>query len=336
MVAAVLSKGFLEFHHVTPYASGGSPTADNIELRCRAHNGYEAEIDFGTQIPSIVREPTSDPFGFRQGSRLVRLGCRSGSNSVRTEYERGRDAVPRKTCAARRVPMRPVVAMVILGLVLGSFPALSAAQPVWIDVEGAEGSRLRAAVLRPQGEGPFPLVLWLHASPGLDDDQLRWASDIATAGYVAMAGCYFGKGSLTVSGRDPCPDAHPINGEKQQAIKNVLALVAAGKALTGVRRDRVGLVGVSWGGNVAVLAASGAAEVQAVVSFAGSLNRPASPNDGSALGAVERLSAPLLIIQGGRDETVPPHVARQYEEAARAARKISRRTTLRMRGMSSF
>jgi len=40
-------QGFLEFHHVTPYGAGGEPTADNIRLRCRAHNGYEAELYFG-------------------------------------------------------------------------------------------------------------------------------------------------------------------------------------------------------------------------------------------------------------------------------------------------
>jgi len=38
---------FLEFHHVVPYAAGGQPTVDNIQLRCRAHNGYEAEQFYG-------------------------------------------------------------------------------------------------------------------------------------------------------------------------------------------------------------------------------------------------------------------------------------------------
>lgn len=36
--------GFVEFHHVRPYARGGTATAANIELRCRTHNQYEAEI----------------------------------------------------------------------------------------------------------------------------------------------------------------------------------------------------------------------------------------------------------------------------------------------------
>ena len=37
----------LEFHHVVPYARGGRATADNIQLRCRAHNGYEVDLFFG-------------------------------------------------------------------------------------------------------------------------------------------------------------------------------------------------------------------------------------------------------------------------------------------------
>ena len=36
-------RGFLEFHHVVLYAEGGATVAENLELRCRAHNIYEAE-----------------------------------------------------------------------------------------------------------------------------------------------------------------------------------------------------------------------------------------------------------------------------------------------------
>jgi hypothetical protein len=38
---------FLEFHHLLPYAREGSRTVDNIALRCRRHNQYEGELDFG-------------------------------------------------------------------------------------------------------------------------------------------------------------------------------------------------------------------------------------------------------------------------------------------------
>jgi len=38
--------GLLEFHHVMPHADGGPATVSNIELRCRAHNQFEAERSF--------------------------------------------------------------------------------------------------------------------------------------------------------------------------------------------------------------------------------------------------------------------------------------------------
>ena len=40
-------RGFLELHHLHPYADGGSSaSAANIELRCRAHNAYEGTLSF--------------------------------------------------------------------------------------------------------------------------------------------------------------------------------------------------------------------------------------------------------------------------------------------------
>jgi hypothetical protein len=40
-------RAFLEFHHVRPYAVGGEATVDNVQLRCRRHNHYEATAYFG-------------------------------------------------------------------------------------------------------------------------------------------------------------------------------------------------------------------------------------------------------------------------------------------------
>ena len=40
---------FLEYHHVVPFAAGGETSAANLELRCRAHNQYEASVHFRTQ-----------------------------------------------------------------------------------------------------------------------------------------------------------------------------------------------------------------------------------------------------------------------------------------------
>lgn len=40
-------RAFVEFHHVRPFAVGGAPTADNIQLRCRRHNAHESRAFFG-------------------------------------------------------------------------------------------------------------------------------------------------------------------------------------------------------------------------------------------------------------------------------------------------
>jgi 5-methylcytosine-specific restriction endonuclease McrA len=37
----------VEFHHKHPFAKGGRHDADNVELRCAAHNQYQADLDFG-------------------------------------------------------------------------------------------------------------------------------------------------------------------------------------------------------------------------------------------------------------------------------------------------
>jgi hypothetical protein len=47
---------FLEFHHILPYAKGGLATVENISLRCRRHNQYEAKLVFGPHGTSEVRE----------------------------------------------------------------------------------------------------------------------------------------------------------------------------------------------------------------------------------------------------------------------------------------
>jgi len=42
--------GVLEFHHVVPFSEGGLSDASNIELRCRAHNLYEADLFLGSEM----------------------------------------------------------------------------------------------------------------------------------------------------------------------------------------------------------------------------------------------------------------------------------------------
>jgi hypothetical protein len=76
----------LEFHHVVAFAKGGTATGENIELRCRAHNLYEAERDFPDRPRSLLAREA--PEGY----------CVRNANSVRTESE--------KTCNEARAAER--------------------------------------------------------------------------------------------------------------------------------------------------------------------------------------------------------------------------------------
>ena len=60
---------FLEFHHVVPYGAGGDATPDNIQLRCRAHNRYEATLYFGGADPPVAPRNAVGS-AMRRGTRL--------------------------------------------------------------------------------------------------------------------------------------------------------------------------------------------------------------------------------------------------------------------------
>ena len=73
--------GFLEYHHVVPFANGGATTAANLQLRCRAHNAYEAEMHFG---PLLVRERSATYSSF-QARTSSRVGTPVVAASLRVE-----------------------------------------------------------------------------------------------------------------------------------------------------------------------------------------------------------------------------------------------------------
>ena len=69
----------LEFHHLDPYAAGGSATVSNIQLRCRAHNQYEADVAFGGATVVRERSPIYEPERDGGSYSSVRSGQPSAS-----------------------------------------------------------------------------------------------------------------------------------------------------------------------------------------------------------------------------------------------------------------
>ena len=57
---------FLEYHHLRPWSVGGPPSVENIALRCRAHNQYEAKVYFAP-----IREALSYGMGQDRGRGTI-------------------------------------------------------------------------------------------------------------------------------------------------------------------------------------------------------------------------------------------------------------------------
>ncbi len=226
--------------------------------------------------------------------------------------------------------MRVVLFLVLVSLLATPVGLQAQSEPQWIDVKGPQEAKLRAAVFRPSGNGPFPVVVVLHGatgglhSRGLRQEIFDWGTDLARAGFVSVVGCYFrGTESIKVGNQfvDPCPQAPYLPNAR--VVENVIALMDAGRRVPGARRDRVALVGFSTGGRVAVVAACSGVDVQAVVSVSGSFYEvlPGMENFPNPISLVQNLRAPLLILHSKDDYVVPVKEARELEERARALGK---------------
>jgi hypothetical protein len=66
------SRDFLEYHHQVPWDRCREHALANIHLRCRSHNQYAAELDFGSQHMASFR---------KRGSALATEGAESGGVS---------------------------------------------------------------------------------------------------------------------------------------------------------------------------------------------------------------------------------------------------------------
>jgi carboxymethylenebutenolidase len=183
-----------------------------------------------------------------------------------------------------------------------------------------------AAVARPTGSGPFPAVLLLHGTHGFAREYVQWARELADAGFMAVAACWFsggaGGGAKAVSPPIPCPDVPPLGpGEYREGLRYVDALVQATRRLPGVRADRYALAGHSRGGGMTMQYVLATGQVQAaMVHSSGYALRPAD--------RAAQFTAPVLILHGTDDGPVDgggPNtrvvLAREFEAALRREHK---------------
>jgi carboxymethylenebutenolidase len=168
-------------------------------------------------------------------------------------------------------------------------------EPVSIPLPGSDGASLRGALAVPppaeHGDGPFPGVVVLHETFGLNDDIRRIATRFAANGYVAIAPDLFSHGNRAL-----CLSRVLLAGVSDAAMQQTLADVDAARQHLAqhpkVDGDRIGVAGFCLGGGFALLFGTKGAVRAAAVNYG------AVPKDASALTGV----CPVVASYGGRDE----------------------------------
>ena len=187
----------------------------------------------------------------------------------------------------------------------------------WVELAVDDGSRMRAYVVRPEGEGPHPGMLLFQEALGVAAQLRDVAARLAAEGFVVIAPELFHR---TAPGfeLDTLDMAVLMPLIRSVTAHGMLADARAAHAWLAAQPDvdaaRVAALGFCMGGRATWLANSALPLAAAVSFYAGGV-APALLDRAATLGG------PHLFFWGGRDAGIPPEQRRAVVDAVRAARK---------------
>jgi predicted acyl esterase len=168
-------------------------------------------------------------------------------------------------------------AIVVLAVSTGGGGTLRPTRPAGVGsdvatrIPAAGGITLSAEVITPAGPGPFPLVV-MPASWGSGASEYTVAGQgFAAAGYLVVA--YAQRGFKGSGGA--------IDFAAPQTRADVSTVIDWALAHTSADRNHVGMLGISYGGGISLLAAASDKRIKAVVAMSGwgDLAAALAPND---------------------------------------------------------
>jgi carboxymethylenebutenolidase len=141
---------------------------------------------------------------------------------------------------------------------------------------------------KPKTPGVYPAVILLHGSIGIQPANLNLAKILSKHGYVSVVLDYYaGFGGLPPKSRKQWEKLAGWSSNVKNCVKYL-------QSLPEVEKNRIGLVGFSRGGGLAMLLSGQISSVKAVVAFYPSIK------------FVNRASiAPVLLLHGSKDKLIP-------------------------------
>ncbi|MBW0145330.1 S9 family peptidase [Sphingomicrobium clamense] len=210
-----------------------------------------------------------------------------------------------------------------------------------LELPGAEGDRLRAILVTPDGEGPFPLIDHIYGGP---QSQMAEPDPVGRPMIAAMEMARRGFATVFIDARGTpgreAAFAHAQDGRFGAAVipDHVAAIQALLKTNKRLDPDRVGIMGHSWGGYFALRGMiegndlfkagimlapnTNVSEMRVPVeAYQGCLPSecPEAYEQGHLTNRLLELRGPLLIIHGLADDDVLPEVTDRLERDLIAA-----------------
>jgi len=210
--------------------------------------------------------------------------------------------------------MYAMIHMVVLLSVLFMFASSAAAEVQTKEVEYTQGETVLRGLMAWDDavEGMRPGVLVVHEWWGHNEHARHQAKRLAAAGYVGFALDLFGKGKVTTHPKEA--QAFMSEAKKDPAVITA-RFQAALKQLKQeplVASERIAAIGYCFGGSVVLDAARSGADLDAVVSFHGTL---ATENPAEA----GKVRARILVFTGVADPFVPMEQVAAFAKEMKAA-----------------
>jgi len=163
------------------------------------------------------------------------------------------------------------------------------------------GTPILIDAYQPDANGQrFPAIIGLHGSGGGHDTMGASANPLAAEGFAVFVPHYFERTGTKVADKASSIRNFPL---WMKALWDVTSLVAEQPA---VDPERIGILGFSLGGYLAMCLTSIDARLKAAVEFSGGFPRE--------MRLFMRRLAPTLVIHGEADDVIPVSEARDLEE----------------------
>lgn len=172
-------------------------------------------------------------------------------------------------------------------------------------IPGMNGApEVKAYVARPEGTGPFPVVIMIHEFFGLNESIISKADGLAAEGYLVVAPDTF-RGSTT--NWIPRAIYQVISTQPEQVNLDLDSVYAWLEAQPAVDSSQIAIVGFCYGGRTALGYSLHNHQLAATVVFYG------SPETDPAV--LKNLPGPVLGIFGGADQSIPVEEVTAFETA---------------------